>query len=50
MYKNERILNIYIISIIVLIISNISNKIRNNRNIFIKHLARSKNTSYLCAH
>lgn len=33
----------------VLIISNITRKSIFSRNIFIKHLARSENTDYLCS-
>lgn len=49
-HKNERILNSFIISIIVLIINCLTVIKYSFRNIFIKHLASSKNTHYLCAH
>ena len=49
-HKNERILNPFIIISIILIISCLIVKKHSFRNIFIKHLASSKNTHYLCAH
>lgn len=49
-YKNEKILNIFIIENISLIINTIRAKIYSQINIFIKHLVHLKNTLYLCAH
>jgi hypothetical protein len=49
-HKNERILNPFIISSIMLIIKCLTVIKYSFRNIFIKHLASSKNTHYLCAH
>lgn len=49
-YKNEKILNIFVIENISLIINTIRAKIYSQTNIFIKHLVHLKNTLYLCAH